>query len=110
KPRIAGTPGYTWRRMLRFSLDGLTAFSVVPLRIAMALGIAMSGLSFAYLCYVVVIRLYSSRVISGWASVAGLVALVGGIQLFTIGGLGDAAGRIFLPTTDRPQFVIAERL
>jgi dolichol-phosphate mannosyltransferase len=108
--RIAGHPGYTWRRMLTLSLDGLMAFSVVPLRLAMALGVTMSAMSFLYLCYIVIVFFFSSRVVSGWASTAGLVALVGGIQLFTIGVLGEYVGRIFLRTTDRPQFVIAEHL
>lgn len=107
--RKNGRSRYTWRRMLRLSVDGLMAFSVVPLRLAMAIGVAMSAFSFAYLCYVVWIRVFSSRAVSGWASTAGLVALVGGIQLFTIGVLGEYVGRIFLRTTERPQFVIAEK-
>jgi hypothetical protein len=94
--------------MLALSLDGLTAFSVVPLRFAMAVGVAVSATSFAYLCYVVVTWLVSNRVVSGWASTAGLVAFVGGIQLFTIGVMGEYVGRIFLRTTDRPQFVVGE--
>jgi polyisoprenyl-phosphate glycosyltransferase len=106
--RVAGQPRYTWGRMVRLSTDGLMAFSVVPLRLAMALGIVISLLSFVDLCYIVFIWLYSNRVISGWASTAGLVALVGGIQLFTIGVLGEYVGRIFLRTTDRPQFVISD--
>jgi polyisoprenyl-phosphate glycosyltransferase len=106
--RLEGTSKYTWRRMLRFSIDGLMAFSVVPLRLAMAIGVTMAGVSFVYLCYVVVIALFSSRAVAGWGSTAGLIALVGGIQLFTIGVLGEYVGRIFLRTTDRPQFVIAE--
>ena len=108
RPRIEGRPAYTWRRMLAFSVDGLTAFSVVPLRLAIALGVAVSVVSFAYLCYVVLMWLYSNHVVSGWASTAGLVALIGGMQLFTIGVLGEYVGRIFLRTTDRPQFVVAE--
>jgi len=108
RPRLGGKPAYTWRRMLAFSVDGLTAVSVVPLRIAMALGIAVSAVSFTYLCYVMLTWLYSDRVVSGWASTAGLVALIGGIQLFTIGVLGEYVGRIFLRTTDRPEFVVAE--
>jgi dolichol-phosphate mannosyltransferase len=106
--RIAGHPGYTWRRMLTFSVDGLMAFSVVPLRLAMALGVIMSLVSFLYLCFIVIVYFFSSGVVTGWASTAGLVALVGGIQLFTIGVLGEYVGRIFLRTTDRPQFVVAQ--
>jgi glycosyltransferase involved in cell wall biosynthesis len=106
--RIGGEPSYTWRRMLSLSMDGLTAFSVVPLRIATVLGISVSAISFAYLCYVMLIWLYSNQVVTGWASTAGLVAFVGGIQLFTIGVLGEYIGRIFLRSMDRPQFVVAE--
>jgi polyisoprenyl-phosphate glycosyltransferase len=109
RARCAGQSAYTWRRMLRLSLDGLIAFSVVPLRLTMGLGISMSAISLLYLCYILAVWLLSSQVISGWASIAGLVALVGGIQLFTIGVLGEYVGRIFLRTTDRPQFVVAER-
>jgi dolichol-phosphate mannosyltransferase len=110
KARIAGLPAYTLRRMLTFSIDGVIAFSVVPLRLAMALGVMMSAVSFLYLCYIVLVFFFSSRVVSGWASTAGLVALVGGIQLFTMGVLGEYVGRIFLRTTDRPQFVVGERI
>ncbi len=108
RPRIGGRSSYTWRRMLAFSIDGFTAFSIVPLRVAMALGMTVSAVSFAYLCYVVMVWLWSDRVVSGWASTAGLVALIGGIQLLTIGVLGEYVGRIFLRTTDRPEFVVAE--
>ena len=107
-PRLSGRSRYTWARMLRLSLDGVMAFSIVPLRVAIALGVTMSLASFAYLVYVVFVWMYSNRAVSGWASTAGLVALVGGIQLFTIGVLGEYVGRIFLRSTDRPQFVIAE--
>jgi dolichol-phosphate mannosyltransferase len=106
--RTGGRPAYTWRRMIALSVEGLTAFSVVPLRIAMALGIAVSALSLAYLCYVMLMWLTSNRVVPGWASTAGLVALVGGIQLLTIGVLGEYVGRVFLKTTERPQFVVSE--
>jgi dolichol-phosphate mannosyltransferase len=106
--RIAGNSGYTWRRMVRFSADALTSFSVVPLRVAIGLGVLMSLLSFLYLGYILLIVAFSDSVVSGWASTAGLVALVGGIQLFTIGVLGEYVGRIFLRTTDRPEFVVAE--
>lgn len=106
--RIGGAPSYTWRKMLALSLDGLTSFSVVPLRIATALGVSVSAIAFVYLSYVLFIWLYSDRVVTGWASTAGLIAFVGGIQLFTIGVLGEYVGRIFLRSMDRPGFVLAE--
>ena len=108
--RLGGCSSYTWLRMLQLSIDGLTAYSIVPLRIAMALGLSISGLSLAYLCFVLGAWLGSMRVVSGWASTAGLMSLVGGIQLFTVGVLGEYVGRIFLRTLDRPQFVVADEV
>jgi dolichol-phosphate mannosyltransferase len=108
--RLGGRPAYTWRRSLRLCLDGVTGFSVVPLRLAIGLGVLVSAVSFSYLCYVLAVWLLSDRVVSGWASTAGLVALIGGIQLLTIGVLGEYVGRIFMRTTDRPQFVVIEEV
>ena len=108
RSRTGGTPAYTWKRMLAFSVDGLTAFSVVPLRLAIALGLSMALVACAYLGWILFVWVASNRVVPGWASTAGLIALIGGIQLFTIGVLGEYVGRIFLKTTDRPQFIVAE--
>jgi glycosyltransferase involved in cell wall biosynthesis len=109
-PRTAGRPSYTWRRMLRLSIDGLISFSIIPLRISIALGVSLSVLSFLYLIYIVIIFLVSKRVVPGWASVAGLVSLVGGIQLLMIGVLGEYVGRLFVSNLHRPHFVIREQL
>lgn len=108
--RAAGRSSYTWRRMIRLSIDGLMTFSIIPLRIAIALGISISALSFLYLVYIVIIWLTSTRVVPGWASVAGLLSLLGGIQLLTIGVLGEYLGRLFLSNLNRPHFVIKERI
>ena len=110
EPRSAGRSSYTWRRMIRLSIDGLMTFSIIPLRIAIALGISISALSFLYLVYIVIIWLTSTRVVTGWASVAGLLSLLGGIQLLTIGVLGEYLGRLFLSNLNRPHFVIKERI
>jgi dolichol-phosphate mannosyltransferase len=110
EPRLAGHTSYTLRRMLRFSLDGLLAFSVVPLRLAVGAGALISALAFVYLAYVVVIWLTSGDVVPGWASTAGLLALLGGIQLLTLGVLGEYVGRLFIATLRRPHFVVREHL
>lgn len=108
--RSGGRSSYTWRRMIRLSIDGLMTFSIIPLRIAIALGLSISLLSFLYLVYIVVIWLTSTRVVPGWASVAGLLSLLGGIQLLTIGVLGEYLGRLFISNLNRPHFVIKERI
>ena len=108
--RLAGQSSYGLRRMLRLSVHGLLGFSINPLRVASALGIAVSLLSFAYLLYIVGIWLTSDAVVPGWASTAGLLALLGGIQLLTLGILGEYVGRVFVANLERPPFVIREQV
>jgi glycosyltransferase involved in cell wall biosynthesis len=110
RPRVAGRSSYTWRRMLGLSVDGLISFSIIPLRLSILLGISLSAISFLYLIYIITIYLVSSRVVPGWASVAGLLSLLGGIQLLMIGVVGEYLGRIFVSTLNRPPFVIREQL
>lgn len=108
--RIGGRASYTWFRMLQLSLHGLLSFSTIPLRIATVLGLVVAAFSFAYLLLVLVAILSSVAVVPGWASVMGLLSLLGGIQLVTIGVVGEYLGRIFVAHLNRPHFVIRERL
>jgi dolichol-phosphate mannosyltransferase len=107
-PRIAGRTSYTWRKMVRFSIDGLMSFSIVPLRAAIALGLIVSLVSFLYLVYSVVIFFTVRAVVPGWASTVGMLSLLGGIQLLTLGVIGEYLGRLFLSNLNRPPFVISE--
>ena len=109
EPRLAGNTSYSLRRMLQLSLHGLLGFSINPLRFASAMGIAVSLLSFAYLVYILGVWFIGDSVVPGWASTAGLLAFLGGIQLLTLGILGEYVGRIFTAHLDRPPFVIREQ-
>ncbi|MGH3847026.1 MAG: glycosyltransferase, partial [Pseudonocardiaceae bacterium] len=73
-----------------------------------ALGFLISGASFLYLAYVVGIRLTAGNVVAGWASMTALLSLLGGIQLLTLGVLGEYVGRLFLSTLNRPHYVIRD--
>jgi dolichol-phosphate mannosyltransferase len=106
--RLAGSTSYTLRRMVRLSIDGLLSFSIVPLRIAVALGFLISAASFVYLAYVIGIRLTAGNVVPGWASMTALLSLLGGIQLLTLGVLGEYVGRLFVSTLNRPHYVIRD--
>lgn len=108
--RIAGRSSYDLRRMVRFSVHGLLGFSINPLRLASALGVTISALSFLYLAYVVAIWFTSREVVPGWASTAGLLAFLGGVQLLTLGILGEYVGRLFVANLGRPPFVVREQL
>jgi glycosyltransferase involved in cell wall biosynthesis len=108
-PRLAGRTSYTWRKMVRLSLDGLMSFSIIPLRAAIVIGFSVSIASFLYLVYIVAIWLTASGVVPGWASTVGLLSLLGGIQLLTLGVVGEYLGRLFLYSLNRPSFVIREQ-
>ena len=109
-PRVAGRTSYTWQKMVQLSLDGLMSFSIVPLRAAIALGVLISMVSFLYLVYSVIIWFTARGVVPGWASTVGLLSLLGGIQLLTIGVIGEYLGRLFLSNLNRPPFVISEQI
>lgn len=108
--RRGGRSSYTLRRMLRLSADGILGFSVVPLRLAVATGALVSLFALLYLVYVVVIRLATGEAVPGWASTAGLLSLLGGIQLLTLGIVGEYLGRVFLSSLSRPLYVVREHL
>jgi glycosyltransferase involved in cell wall biosynthesis len=95
--------------MMQLSVDGLMSFSIVPLRAAIAVGLSVSVASFLYLVYIVVIWLTARGVVPGWASTVGLLSLLGGIQLLTLGIVGEYLGRLFLSSLNRPRFVIREQ-
>ena len=108
--RVGGRSSYTWKRMIRLSIDGLMTFSIIPLRMAIALGISVSALSFLYLVYIIVIWATSSQVVHGWASMTGLLSFLGGIQLVTVGVVGEYLGRLYISNLNRPHFVVKDRL
>lgn len=110
EPRIAGVTKYTAGRMFGFARQGLMRFSTKPLRLATLLGGLTCGASLAYLVYVLVTRLFIGDYQVGWASIAGLLALLGGIQLIVMGILGEYIGMIFETQLGRPAFVIEEHL
>jgi hypothetical protein len=96
--------------MIRLSVDGLMTFSIIPLRLAIALGLFISVLSFLYLIYIVVVWATNIHVVHGWASMTGLLSLLGGIQLLTIGVVGEYLGRLYISNLNRPHFVVKEQL
>lgn len=109
KPRLGGKTKYSLFRMMSLATHGVMNFSIMPLRLATYAGLAFATLSFAYLCYIAWIGIYSPAAVSGWASTAGLIALLGGVQLICVGLLGEYLGRLFTAQLGRPPFVVAER-
>ena len=107
--RFAGETKYPVGKMLQFALDGITAFSTVPLRLATWLGYAASVVAFVYLVSVFIQKAMGVTV-EGWATIMVAMLFLGGVQLICLGILGEYIGRIFNEIKPRPMYVVAERL
>jgi len=106
--RHAGETKYPLRKMVRLALDGITSFSFVPLQLATYLGFAVSFISFIYIVYAVGLKLLTNRLVPGWASIVVAVLFIGGVQLITLGIIGEYIGRIYEEVKQRPLYVVDE--
>jgi glycosyltransferase involved in cell wall biosynthesis len=107
-PRHAGETKYTISKMLRFSLDAISSFSDRPLQLATLLGFLISTLAFVAIPVVVVLRLLGSY-LPGFSAITITVLLLGGIQLITIGIIGEYVGRIYDEVKGRPLYLVKAR-
>ena len=107
-PRAAGETKFTVRRMLRFSGDALSSFSNVPLQLATLLGFIFSGFAFLLIPLVILGRIYDEFV-PGISSTLVAVLMLGGIQLITVGIIGEYVGRIYDEVKRRPLYVVKSR-
>lgn len=107
-PRHAGETKYTLRRMARFSLDAVSSFSHVPLQLATLLGFAVSALAFVGIPLVIIAKFLNAPV-PGVTTVLLAILLLGGIQLITVGLIGEYVGRIYEEVKGRPLYVVKER-
>jgi polyisoprenyl-phosphate glycosyltransferase len=107
--RLAGETKYPFRRMLLFAVDAVTSFSILPLRLATALGFFSAALGFLFSFWVLVSWFFGAT-IPGWTSIALLMLLLGGTQLIVIGILGEYVGRTYIEAKRRPLFVVEQVL
>lgn len=108
-PRHAGKTKYPLRRLFRFSFDGIASFSDLPLRIATAVGFAVSALALLGLPLVIGFRL-AGYYLPGISSLLLAVLFLGGVQLITIGIIGEYLARVYDEVKQRPLFVVREKL
>jgi polyisoprenyl-phosphate glycosyltransferase len=104
-PRYAGTTKYPLRRMLRLAADGITSFSAAPLRLVSALGFLFVFFCAGYLFYVLFIHFFTDRTIEGWTTVVVLILLIGGVQLLSLGIVGQYVARVFDEAKHRPLYL-----
>jgi len=108
--RFAGETKYPLRKMLRFAIDGITSFSVLPLRLSTWLGVTMSVLSVCYAIWACIVHFVLNRTVPGWTATVVLIALLASVQLLMIGILGEYIGRIYEEVKRRPLYVVKERV
>jgi dolichol-phosphate mannosyltransferase len=107
EPRLAGESKYPLWKMVRFALDGVTSFSVQPLRAATWLGFAVSALAVVGIVYSLGMRLFTSDWVTGWTAMMIAVLFLGGVQLLSLGIIGEYIGRIYGEAKRRPLYVVA---
>lgn len=106
RARFAGESKYPLRRMLEFALNGITSFSVAPLRAITLLGFIVSLACAGFAGWALLVKLTSSDAVPGWASTILPIYFLGGVQLFCAGVLGEYVGKIYLEIKRRPRFFI----
>ena len=106
--RLAGKSHYPLKKMLALAFDGITSLSVKPIRIITGLGVVISCVSFLLILYALIAWI-TGRAVAGWASTLIAVALLGGIQLISLGVIGEYVGKIFLETKQRPRYIVSDR-
>ena len=103
--RFAGESKYPLKKMLAFAADGITSFSVKPIRMVFSLGVVVFLVSLVMLLYALVAKL-TGHTSAGWTSLMGSIWLIGGIQLLSLGVVGEYVGKIYKETKHRPRFII----
>lgn len=106
--RFGGKSGYTWGKMIRFALDGITAFSDFPLRLVTYFGFIVSFIAFLVGLYALYARFISGDYVQGWASLIISVLFLGGIQMIAIGIIGEYISRMQSDIRKRPLYVVNE--
>ncbi|MCL1630741.1 glycosyltransferase [Sporolactobacillus sp. CPB3-1] len=107
--RFAGESKYPLRKMLNFAIDGITSFSVTPIRMVTYLGTFFAGIGFFIGIYAL-IQHFLGHVVTGWTSMILSLWLIGGMQLVAIGIIGEYIGKIFKETKHRPRYIVEKRI
>ena len=103
--RFAGESKYPLKKMLAFAFDGITSFSVRPMRLILVLGVVVFFISLLMLLWALLSKIAGATT-AGWTSMIGSIWLIGGIQLLSLGVIGEYIGKIYSETKQRPRFII----
>ncbi len=107
--RFAGESKYPLKKMLALAWQGVTSFSTVPLRMTTALRLLISLASFGITLWALYVRLFSDQTVPGWTSTVAPIYLLGGVQLLSMGVIGEFLAKTYMETKRRPHFFIEDR-
>lgn len=109
RERFAGESKYPLKKMIAFALDGITSLSIKPIRLITTLGSFIFFFSFIALAYTLIVKFFG-KTVTGWTSLTLSIWLIGGIQLLSLGVIGEYIGKIYNETKQRPRFIISDKL
>lgn len=110
RSRYCGSTNFTFGKMLSLWMNGLTAFSIKPLRIATAVGAIFAGIGFLYGLYTVIMKLIHPAISAGYSSMMTAILLIGGMIMLMLGMIGEYIGRIYISLNNSPQYVIRDEV
>jgi len=105
--RFAGETNYPLGKMIRLALDAVTGFSTAPLRLASHAGLVLTGLSLLLFVYIA-IGFFTGSAVAGWTSTMLVVVLLGAVQMFVLGMIGEYLGRLYVESKRRPLYLVAD--
>jgi hypothetical protein len=108
--RFAGETKYSFKKMLFFALDGIASFSVMPLRLITVVGFLLFLLALLGIVWVVIEKFILGNAVQGWASTMVSIYFIGGIQVMSLGIIGEYVGRSFQQGKERPRYIIDKEI
>lgn len=106
--RVAGETKWSYPKLINLALDGITSFTTAPLRISTYVGAIVSAFTFLYLIFLVIRTIFFGTDLAGYPSMMAVILFLGGVQLLSLGVIGEYVGRIFNETKQRPLYLIEE--
>jgi glycosyltransferase involved in cell wall biosynthesis len=107
-PRAAGETKWNYVKLINFAIDGITSFTTAPLRLSSLFGILVSFIAFVFIVVVIVKTILFGDPVAGYPSLMAVILFLGGLQLLSLGIIGEYIGRIFIETKGRPLYFVEE--
>lgn len=107
--RVAGKSNMSWRSLFHLAIDGIMSYTIMPLRLAGWIGFLVSVFAFCYMIYILIKTLLYGDPVAGWPSMMVVISFLGGIQLLSIGIIGEYLGKVYGETKNRPVYFVSEK-